>query len=347
MRRETGWVIAGALVGFLALACDAGTGGGIPGPGSDAVVDLGNGDGAVGDVVVPADLSDTSGPDAASDSAAGADEADATEAPEPHPFFDFAGWVRIEQANSADGGFLSAAATAMFWSGPQTFYAGMVMMEEEGACQFWVQGLPPHCEPECEGGLEWCGQDNLCHPMPSRLSAGELSFDGLLQEISAVPDEGAWYAIEGLTNTAPIFEAGVPFIVLAAGDEVSGFEAEIAGVGPMVIPSPAYELVDGGDNVFPWEPQGDGATIEVAFLVGWHGAPPPVMIWCAAPEADGSLVIPKHMVEMFPSAGCMGLFPHASWIRRVHRAVVETDGGPVEITATARKTFSPKHGECY
>lgn len=92
---------------------------------------------------------------------------------------------------------------------------------------------------------------------------------------------------------------------------------------------------------------GDGATVEVALRTGWHGAPPPAMIWCVAPEAGGALVIPQHMVEMFPPAGGIGLFPHRSFARRVHRAVIETDLGPLEISAMAWKNSSLIHGDVF
>lgn len=352
MRKADGWIFvwAATAVLFIAPACGGGSGGGVnpePDTVADApAVDVSAEDTPVVDAPMDVSTEDLPTPDVVPDTMEDTGEPDIVEPPEPHPFFDYVGEVRLDQSNDPDGAFLSAGGKAIFWTGPNGFNQHM-LMEEEGACQFWVMALPPFCEPVCAPGAEWCGQDGVCHPAPARISAGEITFSGLLQGISAVPDDSAWYNFQGLDNGAPIFEAGAPITVSASGDEIPAFEVEIEGVGSIVIPSPSYEFEDGQDNVFTWEPQGDGATVEVAFLVGWHGAPPPVMIWCSAPEEDGSIVVPQHMVEMFPSAGCMGLFPHAPWVRRVNRSIMDTDAGPVEITTMATKTFNLKHGECF
>jgi hypothetical protein len=344
-------IMMAAVAGLLAPACG---GGGGAAPGADIPPDLAVPDATTGDVPVadaptgdlPAEAEapgDALAPNDAADGTADA-VSDVVTAPAPHPYFDFVGEVRLEQSNDPGGGFLGSAARAFFWTAPDDFNVGLVLLEEAGACQFWVSGFPPLCEPECAPGVEYCDADGVCRPKRTRLSAGEVSFTGLLQEIHGVPDDSAWYTFEGLDADAPLFAAGASIQVSAPGAEIPGFDVEIAGVGAMIIPDPGYALVDGDDNVFAWEPQGDGAAVEVAFLTGWHGAPPPAMIWCTAPDADGALVIPQHMVEMFPPAGGMGLFPHSPWVRRVHRVIVETEPGPVEVSTMAWKNFTLTHG---
>ncbi len=333
------------IIFVLTLGCGGGTG---SIPVADTAIDARN-DEVSGDVGRAADtaLSDTPQADTRqADSGIQDLAADVTEADLTHPFFDFVGEVRLSQSNTAEGAFQGAGANAWFWDGPDSFNANLVLLEEEGACQFWVMGLPSLCDPACETSTEWCGPDGACHPKRARLSAGVLTFDGLLQDLAASVSEEAWYTFEGLDNQAPLFDPGDPILVTAAGDAIPGFQTEVRGVGPMVLPSTTYELVDDQDNVFSWEPQNDDAIVETAFLVGWHGSPPPAMIWCAAPEEDGALVVSRHMVEMFPTAGCMGLFPHTSWARRVHRSVVTTPSGPVEILTEARAHFTLLHGDC-
>lgn len=345
MSRLVRYLIGTGLLLLLTMvaACGGATGGGdgadVPGgdlggesdTASDASPDI------LGDVVLPETMEDSLDEDSV--------DADVIVPSEPHPFFDFAGEIRLSQSNEPDGAFTGASVYALLRDAPAL--REHLLMEEEGACQFWVIGLPPYCDPACDPFTEQCGQDGACHPKPKRISAGVLQFSGTLQAVSAVPDESDSYTAEGLDENTPLFEPGALLSVTAAGDEIPAFEAQVTGVGPMRLPETTHEFVDGQDYVFTWEPEGDGATIEVAFLTGWHGNPSPVVLWCTAPEEAGSFTVPAHMVEMFPSAGCMGLFPNIPWVSRIHRQVVETPFGPISVSARSERTFNLKHGDCF
>lgn len=103
------------------------------------------------------------------------------------------------------------------------------------------------------------------------------------------------------------------------------------------LPDGQVTLIDGQDYTLTWTPANDGSTVEVALQTGHHVRPPTSILWCQAPDSGGSIVMAKALVE---GVGIMNggpsLFPHPSWIRRVRRAVIDTTGGPAEITVSSQ-----------
>ena len=145
-------------------------------------------------------------------------------------------------------------------------------------------------------------------------------------ERPAVPDDTAWYTVEGTDDNPDLFGPETHITVSATGDQIPAFTVQVDGVGDMVTDF-GHELLleDGAPKIINWDVQNDGATIELAVL------------------SAGSLVIPQALVEAFPPAGGMGLFPWLGFIRRVKRKVVESPFGPVEVTAVSEKTFQAVH----
>jgi hypothetical protein len=268
-----------------------------------------------------------------------------TPPPEYHPYFDFVGRILLQENTQADGTFSSSMVEVWLGDAPQP--ETHFLVEEKGDCQFYQSLIiTPTCVPECSVYSEWCGTDGQCHPMPGRVSAGGITFDGLLVDLFAAPDEAAWYVIDGATGAEELFSAQSSITLSAAGSNkgMAAFTAGLAGVGDMAVPWQQPLTLDNlKNNVIEWVPQGDGATVELAIRIGWHGAPPTALIWCSAPDGAGSIVIPQHMVEIFPPAGGIGLLQHPSFIRRVRRTVVEGEYGPVQVTAMSHFSFAIIH----
>ncbi|MBM4352770.1 MAG: hypothetical protein FJ109_03090 [Deltaproteobacteria bacterium] len=327
-----------------------------------AALDLLPGDGSFGDADpdVTADAGEDSvedqGPDLAPDTAGDANQdalldtsldagdahPDAVEPPaEFHPLYDFAGHVLLAELYEPGGKLMSSGIDVRFGSGPQP--PGSTLMYEEGPCQYLVAAGENKCTPACEAWTQYCGPDKLCHDIPHRVSAGTVSITGTKEPFQANPDQSASYVVTP-DPSGDLFEQGKSVVVQASGGDIPAFEVSLAGTGKMDVqwPQPLV-LKNGSDNVVTWVPQGDDATVELAILIGWHGSPPVATLWCTAPDSDGQIVIPQKMVEGYPPAGGIGLFQHMSFIRRVHRDVVETQFGPVEVTLSGQIWFSIEH----
>jgi len=269
-------------------------------------------------------------------------EGDVTPQPEYHPLFDFAGNIKIREGTLPTGEVTETSVSVEFRSGPSDPFWGF-HLETSGDCAFYQNFTKPVCEPKCEMGLEFCGEDKACHPEPHRVSGGPVTIDGLAVPATLTPGDFDWYTIEW-EQPDDLFGLGDDILVSADGDEIPAFEVELAGVGDLAaLWGGEYELVDGHDNEFPWTPQGDGSTVELAIVTGHHAQPPPFMIWCSAPDEAGKIVVPQKFVEAFPPAGGVGLFQHFSWANRVNRKVVDGPYGPIEVVVQSQMTFSITH----
>jgi len=257
------------------------------------------------------------------------------------PLYDFAGKVLMAELYEPDGKLMSSGIDVLFQSGalPPT----STLMHEESSCQFLIAAAEMKCDPVCDTYTQYCGPDKKCHDHPHRVSAGEVSIEGTVEPFSATPGDSAWYVVTP-NPSGNLFEQGKMITVKAAGADISAFDVSLPGPGAMEVKwNQPLVLKNGSDNVVTWVPQGDGTTVELAILTGWHGSPPVATIWCTAPDSDGQIVIPQKMIEGYPPAGGIGLFQWLSFIRRVQREVVETPFGPVEVTASGEYWFSIEH----
>ncbi len=269
-------------------------------------------------------------------------EEDVAPQPEYHPLYDFVGAIKILERTEPDGKVGQTSLEALLYDGPSMPFWGS-HLESSGDCAYYQNLIQPKCDPECEPWVEFCGLDKQCYPSPQRASAGTITFDGLAVPATLTPDNTAWYHIEW-EQPEDLFTPDSEILVSADGAEVPAFEVELSGVGDMAAAwGGMYTLEDGKDNEFAWTPQGDGSIMELAIVTGWHGAPPPAMIWCSAPDEAGKIVVPQKFVEAFPPAGGVGLFQHISWANRVKRKVVEGPFGLIQVAVMSELMFSISH----
>lgn len=261
-----------------------------------------------------------------------------------HPLFDFVGTIELVEQTQEDGSFSH--------SQPRVFLADEVypishfLVEEGGDCQFYqALLLPPACTPECEPFTQWCHPEGDCRNWGQRHSAGPVTFDGLLVDLVATPDDTAFYSFGTSVGDVKLFEADSNISISAPGDELPPFAIKLDGLSSLAVKwVDNLELVDGADNLVEWVPSDSEATVEMAIQTGWHGSPSIATIWCSAPDSQGHFTIPQHMVEMYPPEdGGLGLEQYLSFIRRVDRKMLVTQFGPVQVFTGSQYTFHIRH----
>jgi len=284
---------------------------------------------------VPADVPADTPPD---------DAPGETTGPEPDPVWGFAGTIRLEQYMSYANGAVPQSSAVQILLDDAPNGRAHVIEAEAGACRFYRAPPPWTCTPACaDDWTEYCSIDGVCLPYPQRVSAGTITLAGLQGGPYVIPvGDADWYSAPETPPT--LFEPGAAITVSASGGDVPPFEAHLTGVDLMKTPiDGALTLVDGADQAVTWTPAGDGSTVELVLQIGWHGRPPEAIIWCTAPDADGSVTVPQAMIEAFPYFGGMGLFQHPCLLRRVSRAVVLGKGGPIEVLAASVMGFGVIH----
>jgi len=261
--------------------------------------------------------------------------------PAPHPLFDFVGGVwLVEYPAPASMSVIDVRASDKA-DPPQVERVAV-----GGDCELWIAKTAfPQCAPPCDL-THFCDADLACVSQPVRVGMGTVSIDLKGQLYDFVPDDTFWYT--GPTSIpTELFDPSMSLKVTAAGGTIAAFERTLQGIADLAIglADRRITLVNGQDNEFTWTPAADGSTVELVLQTGWHGAPPTSLLWCQAPDAVGKVVMPQALVE---GVGILdpdqpSLFQHPSYARRVRRSIVESTGGPLEITLTSQVGLVLKH----
>jgi hypothetical protein len=213
----------------------------------------------------------------------------------------------------------------------------------DGACKVWSLATTS-CGAGCDLG-ELCDVDASCRPMAAPISAGDITFGGLVTAITA-KSSGGLYTLDPEPPADGLFAPGASITVSAEGAALPAFTATVSGVADLRIQgSGLVELADQKQTVLSWAPAGDGSEVEAILQLGWHGAPATGIIACRAPDSAGEIVVSPDIIQRFPYFGGIGLFQVPSWIERVSRAIVETPAGPIEVTASSRVNLGVTHAE--
>lgn len=205
------------------------------------------------------------------------------------------------------------------------------LVASQGDCGVWVHPAPASCEPPCTNGF--CIDTNTCETWPQFAPAGVIAIAGLREALEFVPNT-SWYDAEPLPGSADLFDTGAAITASAPGDVSDGFTLAANGVAPLEAEFPVtLELEDGVDEEITWTAAGSG-RIQLALLVGWHGAPYEAMLLCET-EDDGSLTVPGSLISEFPRASS-AMEQHFSWLVRFDRDVAQTSAGPIELFVGSR-----------
>lgn len=216
-----------------------------------------------------------------------------------------------------------------------------VIVAQGGECTVFRRPAPALCEPACTDGV--CTAPGTCTPWGRNASAGTITVTGLRAPLAFVP--GTYGYVPTPAPGEELFDAGATVAVSAPGDVTPGFAVELTAPPPLAAPFQNLTLRDGVDATITWTPApGGGAgarSIQVALVVGWHGAPPEALLVCETAD-DGELVIPGALITALPRASS-GLEPHLSWIQRFDRAVVAAPAGPIEIVVGSQVSLYFTH----
>lgn len=229
---------------------------------------------------------------------------------------------RVGFVNLVEGGFTSVF--AMIQDGPEL--PTLTLAARDGDCAIYKRALNPRCDPACTTGV--CTATDTCTPWPKNAGAGTITVSGLRSPLAF---RGGQFGY--VPEPAPgedLFAPGALIRVTAAGDITPAFTASVTGVAPLEAPFQNLTLVDGRDSTVTWTAAGD-ARIQVALVVGWHGAPYEAMLLCET-EDDGELLIPGATIAKLPRASS-SLESHPSWIMRFDRTAVTVPEGPIEVIA--------------
>jgi hypothetical protein len=214
------------------------------------------------------------------------------------------------------------------------------MLASQGECEIWTHPLAQaSCDPPCAGG--YCAATDECVPFPMLADAGTITVTGLTEALSFTSGE-LGYQPDPEFPPEDLFAAGAAIVAEAPGAAADGFTLEATGVPTLVADldlefDTTLVLEDGVDREIRWTAE-DAGTIQLGLQVGWHGAAYEALLLCEADD-DGSLTIPGDLVTSFPRAS-NGMEQHGSWIARVTRDTVATDGGPVELVVSSQLRIS-------
>ena len=272
-----------------------------------------------------------------------ASDGDTTTVPAPdNPLFDPSGEIAlIETWSTSTGAVAASAVSAHLAGGPlpnlQRFVA------EVGDCQLWTRP-PASCEPPCNSFTQACIPSGACQDLPAPQSAGDITITGGTATLNLDYVGNGLYAA-ATDPPADAFAKGATLTVSAAGADIAAFSATVTGVGDLNDTFGEVALKDGSSTTINWVPAADGSTVEVVLQLGWHGNPPEAVLYCAAPDSAGTIVIAAELVDGFPYFGGMGLFQVPSWIQRVSRTDVQTASGLVAVYVASRQPVGVTHTE--
>ena len=210
------------------------------------------------------------------------------------------------------------------------------LLASEGACEIWTHPLAgASCDPPCTDG--YCTATDTCVAYPMHVDAGTITVSGLSAALSFTAGEFG-YQPDPELPPEDLFAAGAAITAEAAGGDADGFTLEATGV-PTLEADLDLEfdinlvLEDGVDREIRWTAE-DAGTIQLGLQVGWHGAVYEALMLCESAD-DGSLTIPGDLITELPRAA-NGMEQHSSWLARVSRDTVDTDGGPAELVVSSQ-----------
>ena len=206
-----------------------------------------------------------------------------------------------------------------------------------GDCALYDHEPAGECTPACDG---FCNANGVCEPYPEPASAGDITITGLREALLLV--EGDFGYRPEPYPLGDLFADDAIITAVAAGAEVDAFALSARGVAALEDELGGWDLVDGVDFPITWTPSAAAARVQLSLRIGWHGAPYEMMLLCETAD-DGTLTIPGELIEEMLPFGGIGLFPHPSEMTRLHRSVVTTSVGPVELVVGSAAGINWSH----
>jgi len=221
----------------------------------------------------------------------------------------------------------------------------------DGTCRL-VEFQGAFCDPACDQG--WC-IDDVCVPFPDWVDAGRLTVTGLKAAVAIDPNycgfQGWGYCNQN-TLPADLFDPGDAVTASAPGGDFPAFSVAAAGVTPMVVPGLSNDelaMPNGAELTFTWTPESDSDRVRLVINAnssGGHGSPYQAIITCESVD-DGSLTVPRAMIEAFPETYrwdiCGGSDCPPSLAMRYTRGTTAVNDGEVELLVGTQRMFYVIH----
>jgi hypothetical protein len=221
----------------------------------------------------------------------------------------------------------------------------------DGTCRL-VEFHSSFCDPACDTG--WC-IDQVCVPFPDWVDAGRLTVTGLKAAVAIDPNYcgfQGWGYCDGGALPPDLFDPDDPVTASAPGGDFPAFSVDAAGVAPLVVAglnNDELDMPNGSDLVFIWNPVSDSQQVRLVINAnssGGHGSPYQAIITCESVD-DGSLTIPRAMIDAFPETYrwdiCAGSDCPLSWAMRYARGTTAVNDGEVELLVGAQRSFYVIH----
>ena len=202
----------------------------------------------------------------------------------------------------------------------------------------------------CDGCNGICVAPNECRPYPIGIDVGPITVSAPL---------GSWpltyYGFDYVAIPNPPADMfGSGDLVTAGGGGLGGFgtfEAQALGVTRLdaeTITDTQLAMPNGADFTLRWTPADPSARVRLVLASDTHahGLPSEGIIECEGPDS-GSLVVPRDLVEAFPTTNgapiCVSIDCPPSILRRFTRNQVAAGAGDVELVVGSEIQFWIQH----
>lgn len=206
---------------------------------------------------------------------------------------------------------------------------------EQGGCQL-LKPRVPFCDPACVDGV--CVEEDTCKPSAKGISAGALTFTGLMTKSGAtmvtVDPIGTSYSTPGdVSLPYPAFDEGSELKLSASGAAFPEFSLSTKGIAPLSLTTDSFPLIKGSALMLTWKAASDpeASRIRVKLDISHHGGTKGKIV-CDVSD-DGSLSVAASLIDKLLALGVAG-YPTIV-ITRVSSATGETRAGAILLEVTS------------
>ncbi len=228
-----------------------------------------------------------------------------------------------------------------------------VVTLEEGECRLYELAIG-FCDPACSAG-ETCTATGDCVPYPASISGGTIAVSGLgghPDPIEMQPQDGSPGTYEGpFVLPADLFGPDDRIVAAVAGDVFDAISFETRGVARLetTLTDAGLQMRGGEDAEVAWTAgPAPGACVQMVlpFRNRSHGLPADAIVRCESPD-DGSLTVPRSIVEAFPIGETPERTEGFDWpqseLTRYTRDMRETEHGPAALWVRSTLYFRFHH----
>ena len=200
-------------------------------------------------------------------------------------------------------------------------------VESEGDCRL-LQKKNPFCDPGCGAGA-LCDHDGTCIPYPENKSVGDVTVSGLTDGELVMEPKNATYFDTNVTM--PLFGPADPITLVAAGDELPGFELAAYGVPDLELMGDVLTMGEGQPLEISWTAAEGAWRMYFSLNIDQHGSSP-ATLFCDV-EDTGAFQVPAHFVDKILAMGVSG-FATAHFYRRTVDSA-QLDAGCVQLSVSS------------